>query len=405
MKLIYNRIIGGGKIMILGGGQAQIELIKTAKSMGLYTIVVGVAGDYPGYKIADKCYFVNIFNKEDVLRIAKEEQIDGISMVCSDFGLETIGYVNDALGLSGVSEKAAKCSSNKYSMKHQLKANGINTADFRIVHDDEEVEVACKELKFPLIVKAVDLQGSRGIYICKTPSDVLCNYRKSISESRQDYCIVEEFIQGNEFGAQAFVYHGEVLFVQAHGDIVWNSGKTNIPVGHYMPYTKDEIFNATVNDLVCRAIKAMDFDNCAVNVDLILKDNIPYIIEMTGRAGANFLPELTSTYLGMNYYEMVLKTALGESAKKYFNQRLSGKPCVLTRQLFSDKDGLVEEIGYENMPNIRKIVFFVEKGDKVKKFTDSRDCIGKVLCVGDTLEQCKSDVNEFLKKKFKFILV
>lgn len=38
----------------LGGGQAQLELIKTAKAMGLYTIVVGISGNYPGYKIADK---------------------------------------------------------------------------------------------------------------------------------------------------------------------------------------------------------------------------------------------------------------------------------------------------------------------------------------------------------------
>lgn len=42
------------KIMILGGGQAQIELIKTAKELGLYTIVVGIDGDYPGYEYADK---------------------------------------------------------------------------------------------------------------------------------------------------------------------------------------------------------------------------------------------------------------------------------------------------------------------------------------------------------------
>ena len=71
--------------MILGGGQAQLELIKTAKAMGLYTIVVGISGNYPGYEIADKCFFVDIFDKEKVLDIAKEELIDGISMVCSDF--------------------------------------------------------------------------------------------------------------------------------------------------------------------------------------------------------------------------------------------------------------------------------------------------------------------------------
>lgn len=393
------------KIMILGGGQAQIELIKTAKAMGLYTIVVGISGNYPGYEIADKCFFVDIFDKEKVLDIAKEELIDGISMVCSDFGLETIGYVNDSLGLVGISERAANSSSNKYEMKHLLKSNGINTADFRIVRDDQEVENACKELHFPLIVKAVDLQGSRGIYVCKTSSEVFLNYRKSISESRQDYCIVEEFIQGEEFGAQAFVSHGQVLFVQAHGDMVWNSGKTNVPIGHYMPYSHDDKLNGIVRNLVSRSIKAMGFDNCAVNVDMILKDGIPYVIELTGRVGANSLPELTSTFLGMNYYEMVLKAALGEPAEDFFEHRTKGEPCVLTRQMFSDKAGVVNKVSYKESPNIKKVVLFVEKGDKVHKFTDSRDCIGKVLCVGDSLEQCSSYIEEFFKNNFDLQLI
>lgn len=36
--------------------------------------------------------------------------------------------------------------------------------------------------------------------------------------TKRSYCIVEEFIEGWEFGAQAFVYNNEVLFVMPHGD-------------------------------------------------------------------------------------------------------------------------------------------------------------------------------------------
>lgn len=230
------------KILILGGGIAQLELIKTARRLGLYVIVVGIEGNYPGYEYADKCYFVDIYNKKAVLELARKEGIDGVSMVCSDFGLETIGYLNDKLGLMGLSEKVAIDSANKFQMKKVLKVHGIETADYRIISNDEEVHTAIRELHFPLIVKAVDLQGSRGIYICRTEQEVFDNYRKSIEESRQDYCIIEEFIEGEEFGAQAFVYDNEILFVLPHGDIIWNSGRTNIPIGHYMPlWREDEV--------------------------------------------------------------------------------------------------------------------------------------------------------------------
>ena len=45
------------KVMILGAGTYQVPLIKKAKEMGLYTIVVSIKGNYPGFSIADEmCY-------------------------------------------------------------------------------------------------------------------------------------------------------------------------------------------------------------------------------------------------------------------------------------------------------------------------------------------------------------
>lgn len=386
------------KILILGGGQAQIGLIKTAKEKGMKVIVVGIHGDYPGYLLADKVYFEDIFNKDAVLKVAKEEKVDGISMVCSDFGLPTVGYVCDHMHLQGLSEKVAINSSNKMKMKQMMQEAGVNTAKFRIVRNDDEINDAINALAFPLIVKAVDLQGSRGIYICNSPSELLNNYRKSIKESRKDYCIVEEFIEGEEFGAQAFVYHGEVLFVQTHGDIVRKEGNTSIPIGHYMPlFDKEDRRDEIVTDLVKKAISALHFDNCAVNVDLIMKGNVPYIIELTGRAGANFLPELTGTYLGLNYYEMVLSCAVGESPKDYYNQRGNGASCVLTRQLYSTNSGLVKKLYIRPNSQIKNVEMFLSEGDKVNKFSNSNDSIGKVLCIGKNIEECMNTMESFIE--------
>lgn len=393
------------RILILGGGQAQIELIKTAKTMGLYVIVVGIEGNYPGYEYADRVYYTDIFDKESVLEIARKENIDGISMVCSDFGLSTVGYVCDQLCLSGLSEKSAIDSSNKLKMKTMMEQAGVTTAKFRVVHNEDDVKKAIHELSFPLIVKAVDLQGSRGIYICETEEELLTKYQLSINESRENYCIVEEFINGEEFGAQAFVYKGEVLFVQPHGDMVINRGTTNIPVGHYMPLDNDNVtLNKKVESLVISSIEALHFDNCAVNVDLIIKEGIPYIIEMTGRAGANFLPEVTSYYLGINYYKMILLCAIGESPKSYFATHKKKYGCVLSRQLFSETSGEIENI--ELLPNssIQITDMFVKKGDTVHRFTNSRDCIGKTLCVADSLSDAQLIMDKYINNDIKIKL-
>lgn len=375
------------KVMILGGARAQLSLIRTAKKMGFKTIVVGIEGNYPGYSLADEYYPVDIFNKEKVLKIANEIKIDGISMVCSDFGLATIGYVCDKMGLSGITEYSAEVSSNKLKMKELFEEAGVRTAKYRIIRNDNDVKEALKVLSFPLIVKAVDLQGSRGIYICRDKQSVIDKYKLSIDESRVDYCIVEEFIEGEEFGAQAFVYKGEVVFVLPHGDKTIKINSTQVPMIHYAPYKEDNPqLNNEIIDLCKKSMRALSLDNCAVNIDLIMKDGVPYIIEVAGRAGANCLPELVGTKFGVNYYKMVLMAAVGEDPRPCFESGVRLSQTVMTKMIPSMKSGLVEEI--TSCPD--DIHLFFKPGDQIRAFTNSRDYIGETLCIGESVEECEN---------------
>ena len=52
------------KIMILGAGIYQVPLIETAKKMGLYTIVVSIPGNYPGFALADKVYYCLLYTSD-----------------------------------------------------------------------------------------------------------------------------------------------------------------------------------------------------------------------------------------------------------------------------------------------------------------------------------------------------
>ena len=121
------------KILILGAGIYQIPLIKTAKKLGLYTIVASIPGNYPGFQYADKVYYENTTDHEAILRIAREENIDGIVTAGTDVAVITIGRVCDELGLSGLSYEAAQIAANKLLMKEKYEKNGVRTARFRKV--------------------------------------------------------------------------------------------------------------------------------------------------------------------------------------------------------------------------------------------------------------------------------
>ena len=295
-------------MMILGAGIYQVPLIKTAKRMGLYTIAVSIPGNYPGFALADKVYYENTVDEDMMLKIAREEQIDGIVTTGTDVCVQSIGNVCDALNLCGISREAAVIANNKMLMKTKYEEFGVRTARFRQVSfQDPDIKKTIEGLEFPLIFKSVDSSGSRGI-IRVDSYDTFDSSMAYVKENtRKDYFLIEEFVEGEEFGAQAFVYQGEVSFILPHGDYVFH-GDTGVPIGHFAPYQLSEDVIEDAKLQLRGAVKAMGLDNCAINADFILKDGKTYVLELGGRCGATCLAELVSIYYGFDYYGSFIRT-------------------------------------------------------------------------------------------------
>lgn len=388
------------KILILGAGIYQVPLIKTAKRLGIYTIVASIPGNYPGFELADKVYYENTTDYAKILSIARREKIDGIITTGTDVAVITIGRVCDTLGLTGLGFKSAEIATDKLLMKSCYEKYGVRTARFRKVSfDDENYADKLTDLQFPVMFKSVDSSGSRGI-IKINSRDEFDDARNSVLDNtRSNYFIVEEFIEGEEFGAQAFVKDGEVQFILPHGDYVFK-GDTGVPIGHFAPYELDPAVEEDAKDQLRLAIKAMGLDNCAINADFIMKDNKTYVLEIGGRSGATCLAELVSIYYGYDYYEKILRTALGEDVDFSAADGSPADSCQgvpnASMLLMSDKDGIIESQENRNPENsdIVDIQFDFKPGDEVHKFKVGPHRIGHVITKGKTLD----DAVELLHK-------
>lgn len=383
------------KILILGAGIYQVPLIKTAKKLGLYTIVCSIPGNYPGFEFADKVYYENTTDVEKILEIARDENINGIITTGTDVAVITIGSVCDTLGLKGLSREAAQVATDKMLMKSRYEEFGVRTARFRKVYfSDTSYREKVADLNFPLMFKSVDSSGSRGI-IKVNDSSEFDNAKAIVADNtRSDYFIVEEFVDGEEFGAQAFVKDGEIQFILPHGDYVFK-GDTGVPVGHFAPYDLPaEVIEDTRLQLE-QAIKAMSLDNCAINADFILSDNKVYVLELGGRCGATCLAELVSIYYGYDYYEKILKVALGEDVT--FEEG-AGTPNV-SKLLTSDKDGIIKSQENRNPenPDVIEVQFDYKPGDEVHKFRIGPHRIGHVITKGETLDEAAALLDNTLK--------
>ena len=372
------------KLMIMGAGIYQVPLIETARKMGIYTIAVSIPGNYPGFAIADEVCHINTVDYDAVLKVAREKEIDGIVTAGTDVAVITIGKVCDAMGLKGISFEGAMNAVDKMLMKNCYEEAGIRTARFRKVGFDQDAVEAIRDFEYPLIVKTVDSSGSRGITRVNEEADLDEAIASARAVTRKDYYIIEEFIEGMEFGAQAFIYDGELKFVLPHGDYVF-MGDTGVPVGHYAPF---ELTPEQLEDVYLqteKAARAMKMDNCAINADFIMKDGKTYVLELGGRSGATCLAELVSIYYGFDYYEKIIQAALGEEP----DFPLTGSVPNASKLLMSDRDGVIKSIvdNNHNDPDIYEVMFDYTVGDQVHKFKVGPHRIGHVITKGATLDE------------------
>lgn len=388
------------KLMILGASYSQVPLIRAAKKLGFHTITASIPGDFPGFAEADEFCYADISKPEQVLEYARKLHIDGITTCCLDTGVPAIGYVCEKMGLKGPSYEAACRSTNKWEMKKAFEREGVSTARFRLVKNQEDLEKALEELTFPVIVKAVDLMGSRGIFRSNTKEEAISNYSKTMEATGKDYCLVEEFIEGTIFGTEAMLQDGELVFMLPNGIDAYQ-GFTPTPVGHSVPLEHIDQLSPQISREVLTAVRALGFDNCPVNCDLILKDGKVYVIEITARAGATCLPELVSIYYGIHYYEVIAMLAMGLDVRALFIRASMLRPVPnLSKILISSKTGKVTKLVNENQPSedIIDLSFNISEGDHVNQYNNGRDRIGQIIIKGDTLQACRERLEEVLSK-------
>ena len=114
------------RVLMLGGSNFQIPIIKKAKEMGLYVITCDYLPDNPGHKFSDEYHNVSTTDKEGVLELAKSLNIDGIVCYASDVSAPTAAYVAEKMKLPSQPYNSVYLLTHKDLFRKFLKENGFN---------------------------------------------------------------------------------------------------------------------------------------------------------------------------------------------------------------------------------------------------------------------------------------
>lgn len=196
------------KALVLAGGFSQIALIKELKSRNVEVLLADWNIEPVAKKYADKFYQASTLDENKIEQIAVEEKVDFIITVCTDQALLTVAKVSEKLGLPCyIDSQTALNVTNKSYMKKMFLKYHIPTASHIIIA--ELSEAAVKDLRYPLIVKPVDCNSSKGVRRVENYAELKEAFENAVQLSRTDSAIIEEYIEGDELSADFYISDGK----------------------------------------------------------------------------------------------------------------------------------------------------------------------------------------------------
>lgn len=375
------------RILVLAAGILQVPIIKRAHEMGIYVIAADGDPNACGLKYADKAIVANITSEEEMLRVAREEKIDGVIHPCSEVSMNVMGRINDELGLSGISKDQAIRATNKHLMREAFEAYGAPSPKSRCFTD---VEVAwgafCTDFTGACILKPSRNSGSRGI--AKIEENIDGGEFKRLfeiakGESRDKQVMLEQFIEGPEFSIEIIVWNGQVNVLTVT-DKKTTEAPHFVELGHNQPSCFPPVVVEKIKAAAVAGVKALGVNNCACHAEVKVQDGDPYIMEIGARMGGDFISTvLTPLSTGMDMIAAAVNCALGIEP----DLTPKAEPQGVCIRYFCPKPGVLKSISNTDVLEDSRVYeweIYHKVGDIIPEVTSSLCRSGHVIVTEET---------------------
>lgn len=375
------------KALVLAGGFPQIELINQLKARGIETILADYYENPVAKPYADKFYQVSTLDVEAITNLAKTEQVDFLITCCTDQALMTVAKVSEALGLPCyIDHQTGLNVTNKQYMKQVFNAHGVPTAKHVIMAEFNESLIAGWE--FPLIVKPVDCNSSKGVKRVENTEELRTAVEKAIGYSRTNTAIVEEFIDGQELSVDLYIENGKanVLSVSMLDKIADND-KFVIFRGRYSKAVVDSVHDL-VQGIGQKIADAFGLKDSPMLIQMITDGKRAAVLEFSARTGGGIKFQLIRKASGFDVIKAVIDLTLGEKPHV--------APCqpenrFIVNDFIYCKPGTFDRLdGFDQLKDediISEYSLYKWQGAEFDTIENSGDRIAGYTVQADTLEQ------------------
>lgn len=379
--------------MLLGGIRYLLPVIKAAHEQGYYVITADYLPDNIAHKYSDEYVNVSIIDKDAVLKVAQEKQIDGIMSFGVDPGVVSASYVQNQIGLPSFGPfESVEILQNKDKFRAFLTEHGFNVPKAKGFSSKQEALSDLSWYDFPVIVKPTDSAGSKGVTKVDSENQLSVALDYAFAHSMSKHVIVEEFIEkkGCSSDTDCFSIDGKLTFVSFNAQrFDDNASNPFTPAAYSWPstFTRKEEEYLTLE--IQRLITLLNLKTAVYNVETRIGVNgQPYIMELTPRGGGNRLCEMLHYATGVDMITAITRAVVGDSILEAVEQKpYKGHWAEII--LHADKNGRFDRIEIDDkLPaDIIEKDLWVRQGDKVESFEGANNAIGTLVLKFNTAKE------------------
>lgn len=375
------------KLMLLGGIRYLVPAIETAHNHGHHVITVDYLPDNIAHKYSDEYHNVSILekDKEKVLKLAQELQIDGILSYAVDPGVVAASYVAEKMELPFTCSYESACiMQDKSKFRQFLTEHGFNVPNAKGYTNAEDALKDVDFFNWPVIVKPVDSAGSKGVSRVDKPEDLPNAIAHALEESHNGHFIVEDFLEldGYQSSADCFSVDGKLVYAD-YSDQLFDRNAENpyTPAIEIWPASMPQEHQNYLTSEIQRLLKLLNCGTGLYNIESrVCKNGKPYIMEVSPRAGGNRIAELQRIGTGIDLIEAEVQKAVGEKVSGIMMPHYDG--FYVNYIVHSNQDGTFKEAIIDadfKKKHVIEAEIRVNPGEHVETFKGANNAIGTLF--------------------------
>lgn len=331
------------KALLLCTSHNDLGLVRGLRKLGYSILAIGNIPGLPGEKYVDQYIQMDYSDKERVLALAKEEQIDVVCQCCNDFGVYTASYVAEKMGLPGYdSYNTTLQLHNKDMFKVFAMKHGIMIPEFyNFSKEKDAVEWLQQQKEYPWIVKPTDTSAGNGVNKIKSLEEGMDAIKTAFAKSREKRIIIEKYIQGTQHGFCTFLVNQKVVAVATNNEYsILNPYRVEIDT---FPATEKE----KVSDLLIAQIEkiagVLQLKDGIFHLQYIMDGDNPQIIEVMRRVLGNMYSVPANQLCGFDWDYWEVRARCGLSCDD-FPKNMQQEGYYAYKTLLAKENGIIHDI-------------------------------------------------------------